>query len=110
MENPHKIQVRRKRKVPRQEETEQRVYGNYTNNLSLEDMDLQVHIENIHFPDEEQRLQESQQTTNEIDAQEEDFSEEESFTIQNALFDKDSQNLVFEGVNHKNKKGRPHSK
>jgi hypothetical protein len=106
MENPHKIQVRKKRKVPPQEEAEQQVSENDTNNLSLEDMDLEVDIENIHFPDEEQRLQETQQIAVEIAAQEEDFSEEESFTIQNALFDKNSRKLVFEGINQRNKKGK----
>jgi hypothetical protein len=69
-------------------------------------MDLEVDIENIHFPDEEQRLQETQQIAVEIATQEEDFSEEESFTIQNALFDKDSRKLVFEGINQRNKKGK----
>jgi len=44
-------------------------------------MDLEVDLENIHFPDEEQRLQESQQVTAELATQEEDFSEEESFAI-----------------------------
>jgi hypothetical protein len=69
MENPHKIPVRRKRKIPLQEETEQRVSENDTNNLSLEDMELEVDIENIHFHDEEQRLQETQQFVVEISAQ-----------------------------------------
>jgi hypothetical protein len=49
------------------------------NDISLEDMDLKVDIENTHFPDEEQRLQESQQVPAELTTQEEDFSEEESF-------------------------------
>ena len=81
MENPHKIQVRKKRKIAPQEEAEQQVSENDTNNLSLEDMDLEVDIENIHFPDEEQRLQKTQQIAVEIATQEEYFLEEESFTI-----------------------------
>jgi hypothetical protein len=52
MENPHKIQVRKKRKFPLQEEAERHVSKNDMNKLSLEDMDLEVDIKSIHFPDE----------------------------------------------------------
>jgi hypothetical protein len=103
MENPHKIQVRKKRKDPSQEEVENKVSKKDMNNLSLEDMALEFDIENIHFPDEEHRLQETQQIAVEIAAQ-----EEESFNIQNAQFDKNSIKLVFEGLNQRNKKGKSH--
>jgi hypothetical protein len=43
-------------------------------------VDLEVDIENIHFPDEEKMLQESQQVVVELATQEEYFSEEESFS------------------------------
>jgi hypothetical protein len=101
IENPHKLQVKRKRKNSQREEVEQPISEN---DISLEDMDLEVDIENIHFPDEEQRLQESQQVAVELATQEEDFSEEESFSIQNALFDKNSRKLIFEGFDPKIKR------
>jgi hypothetical protein len=110
MENPHKISVRKKREIPLQEEERQQVLENDINNLSLEDMDVEVDIENIQFSKEEQRLQETQQIASEVATHEEHFSEDESFTIHNVIFDKNSRKLVFEGTSQKNKKGKSHSK
>jgi hypothetical protein len=110
MENPHKIPIRKKRQISPQEEAKKQVFENDTNNLSLKDMKLEVEIENIQFPDEEKRLQETQQIVVEIAGQEDDFSEEESFTIENTLFDKNSRKLVFEGTNKRIKRGKPRSK
>jgi hypothetical protein len=69
-------------------------------------MDLEVDIENIQFPEEEQRLQETQQFTLEVATLEEHFLEDESYTIYNAIFDRNSRKLVFEGIRQKNKKGK----
>jgi hypothetical protein len=52
LENPHKLKVKRKRTNSQQEGEEQNIPEN---NISLEDMDLDVDIENIWFPDEEER-------------------------------------------------------
>jgi hypothetical protein len=82
----HKLQVKRKRQNS-QQEVEQHIPKN---EIILEDMDLDVAIENIQFPDDEHRLQESKEVATEIATQEEVLSEEESFTVQNALFDKSS--------------------
>jgi hypothetical protein len=71
---------------------------------SLEDMELDVNIEDIEFPDEEQRIQESKEIAVELAMQEPIFYEEESLTLHNALFDKDSKKLVLERVNSKGKK------
>jgi hypothetical protein len=62
LEKSHKLQVKRKR-VNSQQEIEQHIPEN---EISLEDMDLDVDIENIHFPDDEQRLQERKQVTVEV--------------------------------------------
>jgi hypothetical protein len=110
MENTHKIPIRKKRKIPLQEEEEEQVSENDVNNLSLEDMDHEVDIENIQFNEEENMLQETQQIVLEVATQEEYFSEDESFTIHNAIFDRNSRKLVFEGTSHKNNKGKLCSK
>jgi hypothetical protein len=74
--------------------------------LLLEDMDLEVDIENIQFPDDDQRLQETQQLAVELSIQEEVFSEEESISVQNALFDRTSRKLILERSCSKNKRGK----
>jgi hypothetical protein len=38
--------------------------------------------------------------------QDEEFLEEESFSVHNALFDKDSRKMIFERTLSKNKKGK----
>jgi hypothetical protein len=62
LEWSHKLQVKRKRQNS-QQEVEQHVPEN---EIILEDMDLDMDIENIQFPDDEQRLQESKEIAAEI--------------------------------------------
>jgi hypothetical protein len=70
----------------------------------LEDMDLDANIEDIEFPDEEKRLQESWEVAAELETQEPIFFEEESLTVHNALFDRSTKKLIFERIHSKNKK------
>jgi hypothetical protein len=102
LENPHKLKVKRKRTNSQQEGEEQNIPEN---NIYLEDMDLDVDIENICFLDEEEQIQENIQFVVELAIQDEIFSNEETFSVQNALFDKSSKKLIFER-NLKNKKGK----
>jgi len=67
-------------------------------------MDLDVDIENIEFPDDEKILQERREVAVELETQEHAFSEEESFTVHNALFDKSIKKLIFERLHSKNKR------
>jgi hypothetical protein len=60
------------------------------------------------FPDEEERVQENTQLVVELAIQDEVFSDEETFSVHNALFDKSSKKLIFERTS-KNKKGKSHS-
>ena len=71
--------------------------------IVLEDMDLDVNIVDIEFPDEEQRIKESKEITAEFATQEPILFEEESLTLHNVLFDKSSKKLVIEKVCLKNK-------
>jgi hypothetical protein len=71
-------------------------------------MDLDVDIKNIWFPDEEERVQENTQFVVELAIQNEVFSDEETFSVHNALFDKSSKKLIFER-NSKSKRGKYHS-
>lgn len=85
MEKFHKLQVKRKRTNSRQEIEEHIPKSE----ILLEDMDLEVDIENIHFPNDEERVPENVQSVAELAIQDKEFSKEESFSIHNALFDKD---------------------
>jgi hypothetical protein len=67
-------------------------------------MDLDVNIEDIEFPDEEQRIQESREVVAELATQEPIIFEEESLTLHSALFNKVSKKLVIEKIHAKNKK------
>jgi hypothetical protein len=64
--------------------------------ITPEDMDLYVNIEDIEFPDEERRVHESRKFATKIGMQEEILFEEESITLYNAMFDKYSEKLVFD--------------
>jgi hypothetical protein len=77
----------------------------------LEDMDLDVDIENIDFPDNEKRLQDRREVASEIETQEQSSSEDELFTLKNDLFDKISKKIIFERLLSKNKriKGKSNS-
>jgi len=78
LEKPHKIQVKRKR-TNSQQEVKQHIPEIES---SLEDMELEVDIENIQFPDDDPRLQENQQLAADLAIQEEVFSEEEFIYVQ----------------------------
>jgi hypothetical protein len=67
-------------------------------------MDLDFDIENVEFPDDEKRVQESTEVSVELENKEQTFLEDESFTIQNDLFDKITKNLIFERLHSKNKR------
>ena len=67
-------------------------------------MDLDINVEDIEFLDDEQRLQESMEVVAGIATQEQTFSEDESFTVQNYLFDRSSKNLILEKIHSKNKR------
>jgi hypothetical protein len=71
-------------------------------------MDLDVDIENIRCPDEEEHAKENIQFVVSLVVQDEVFSHEETFSIHNALFDKYSNKLVFERIS-KNKNGKSRS-
>jgi len=73
LENPHKLKVKRKRTNSQQEGEEQNIPEN---NISLEYMDLDVYIENIWFPDEEEHIQENMQFVVELVIHDEIFSDE----------------------------------
>jgi hypothetical protein len=59
-------------------------------------MDLDVDIENIQFPNHEHRIKERREFAVELEAQEKAFSEEEYFTLENAMFSKSTKKLIFE--------------
>jgi len=79
---------------------------------ALEEMELDANIKDIEFPDKEQRIQKSKEIAAGLTMQEPIFYEEESLTLHNVLFDKDSKNLVLERVYSKGKKvqGKTHAK
>ena len=59
-------------------------------------MDLDVDIENITFPYDEETSREDVQHIYTLMVQDEIFSDEETFVVQNESFDKESRKLVFE--------------
>ena len=60
LENPHKLQVKRKR-INSQQEGEKQIIPE--DNIFLDNMDFDVDIENIQFPDDEEHAQENVQST-----------------------------------------------
>jgi hypothetical protein len=105
IESSHKLPVRKKRKTPLQEE-ENNLLENDIQSFSLEDMELEADIEKIEFPEIEQQEHVVQQNTALEVVGNESFSEEESFTIQSVVFDKDSKKLILERNDQRNKKGK----
>jgi hypothetical protein len=93
LENPHKLKIKRKRTNSQQEGGETHAPEH---DLLLDNMDLDVDIENITFPDEEEPAREDVQHISTLMVQDEIFSDEETFVVQNASFDRDSKKLVFE--------------
>jgi hypothetical protein len=104
LENPHRLKVKRKRTSSQQEE-EEHIPGN---EIPLEDIILDVDIKNIRFPDEEERVQENTQLLVELVIQDEVFSDEETFSVHYALFDKSSKKIILERTS-KDKKGKSRS-
>jgi hypothetical protein len=102
LEKYHKLQVKRKR-TNSQQEIEEHIIER---EIHLDDMDLEVYIEHIQFPDDEERVQENIQPVFKLAMQDEEFLEEESFSVHNTLFDKDSGKMTFERTLSKNKKGK----
>jgi hypothetical protein len=96
--------VKRKRVNFQQEEEEQNIPED---DIFLDNMDLDVDIENIWFSDDEECAQENVQFAALV-IQDEVFFDEETFSIQNVLFDRSSKKLTFE-ITSKNKNGKSHS-
>jgi hypothetical protein len=102
LENPHKLKVKRKRTNSQQEGDETHALED---DLLLDNMDLDVDIENITFPDVEVSARENVHPVSALMIQDETFSDEETFVVQNASFDKESKKLVFERTT-KSKSGK----
>ena len=67
-------------------------------------MDLDMNIEDIEFPDEEQKIQGRREFKKKLETQEPILFEEESMTLHCSLFDRCSKKLVIEKIHAKNKK------
>jgi len=102
LENPHKLKIKRKRTNSQQEGGETHAPKN---DLLLDNMDLDVDIENITFPDVEVPARENVQHISTRMVPEETFSDEETFVVQNTSFDRESKKLVFERTT-KSKSGK----
>jgi hypothetical protein len=96
--------MRKKRKNVVQEE-EYNLIENDINIFSLEDMELEADIEKM-FPKLYQLGNVTQQNSSLEIVENETFSEEESFTFQSVVFDKESKKLIVEKGDKKNKKGK----
>jgi hypothetical protein len=63
--------------------------------MLLDDMDLDVDIDNISFLDKEELATKNDLHVSTFVVQDEIFSDEENFDIQNALFNKYSKKMIF---------------
>ena len=90
------------------QEEEDNLIENDIQIFSLEDMELEVHIEKI-FPTMEELENMAQQNYLLEVFGNATFSEEESFTFQRIVFDRESKNMIVERIDQKNKKGKDHS-
>jgi hypothetical protein len=106
IESSHKLPLKKKRKNVVQEEGDHRI-ENDINNFSLEDMELEADIEKM-FPTIDQPGNMAHQNSSLI-IENETFNEEESFTFQSGVFDKESKKLIIEKSDMKNKKGESRS-
>jgi hypothetical protein len=106
IESSHKLPLRKKRKNVVQEE-EENLIENEINSFSLEDMELEADIEKCFLTIDQLGETCHQNSSLEI-IENETFSEEESFTFQNIVFDKESKKLIIEKGDMKNKKGKSH--
>jgi hypothetical protein len=95
LENPHKLKIKRKRTNSQQEGEETHAPEN---DLLLDNMDLDVDIENITFPDVEVPSRGNVQHTSALIVQKETFFDEVTFVVRIASFDKESKKLVFERI------------
>jgi hypothetical protein len=90
-----------------QEEQDHRI-KNDINKFSLEDMELEADIEKIFLTIDQRGNMAHQNSSLEI-IENETFSEEESFTFQSVVFDKESKKSIIEKGDIKNKKGKSRS-
>ena len=84
---------------------EDNLIENDINSFSLKDMEIEVDIEQM-FPAIDQPGNMAQQNSSLEIVSNETFSEEELFTFQSVVFDKESKKLIVERGDHKNKKGK----
>jgi hypothetical protein len=91
-----------------QEEEDHRIESDI-NNFSLEDMDLEADIEKM-FPIIDQSGNTTHHNSSLEIIENETFNEEESFSFQSIVFDKESKKLIIEKGDMKNKKGKSHSR
>jgi hypothetical protein len=107
IESSHKISMRKKRKNIVQEEEEYSAESDI-NNFSLEDMEVKANIKKM-FPniDKPEGMAHHNPLLEIIEN--ETFDEEESFVFQSVVFDSESNKLIIEKSDVKNKKGKSHS-
>ena len=102
IENSHKFFVRKKRKKLIQEE-EDNLIENDIQIFSLDDMELEADNEKIFHVIEQPKIVTQKNVLLEVVANE-IFREEESFTFQSVMFDKESKKLIVERGDQKNEK------
>jgi hypothetical protein len=107
IEISHKLPLRKKIKNILQEEEGPRGESDI-HNLSLEDMELKIHIEKV-FPNVGQLEKTAHQNPQMEIIESETFDEEESFVFQSVFFYSKSKNLIIEKRDVNNKKGKYHS-
>jgi hypothetical protein len=104
IKSSHKLPLRKKRKNIVQEEEHRRI-ENDINKFSLEDMELKVDIKKF-FPTIDQPGNTAHQNSSLEIIENETFSEEYSFSFQGTVFEKNSNKLIIEKGDVKNKKGK----
>jgi hypothetical protein len=107
IESSHKLPLRKKRKNVMQEEEDQHIESDI-NSFSLEDMELEADIEKM-FPNIDQPGKYGHHNSSLEIIENETFNEEESFSFQSVVFDRESKKLIIEKGDVKNKKGKSHS-
>jgi hypothetical protein len=90
------------------QEEEDHHIENDINNFSLEDMELEADIEKT-FPNIDQPGNTTHQNSSLEIIENETFNEEESFSFQSDVFDRESKKLIIEKGDMKSKKGKSHS-
>lgn len=87
---------------------ENNLIENDIQSFSLEDMELEADIEKIFHAIEQEEHVTQKDSVLEVIVNE-TFSEEESFTFQSVVFDRESKKLIMERMDQKNKKGKARS-